>query len=86
MLLRGSGVHLGKLDLHNGEDLEKSWQDRFGNTDVWENRVSGQGVFRKDYHASFFSFLPVYLNSMADPNEQLPPGWAAEWQVTMLSF
>jgi hypothetical protein len=42
--------------------------------------------FSKVVHASFLSFLPVYLNFMADPNEQLPPGWTAEWQVTMLFF
>lgn len=81
VLLRGSGFHLGKLDVHG--NWRRSW---FGNTDVWENRVSGRGVFPKGLLRIIPLFLPVYLNSMADPNEQLPPGWAAEWQVTMLSF
>ena len=59
---------------------------------AWEYSVSGLCVsFSKrsitlTQTSSFVSFLPVSLNFMADPNQQLPPGWAAEWQVPISSF
>jgi hypothetical protein len=51
--------------------------------------VSSRGVFLEKVivtQTSFLSFSTVYLNFMADPNQQLPPGWIAEWQVTLSSF
>lgn len=49
--------------------------------------MSSRGVLlEKVTQTSFLSFLLISFNFMADPNQQLPPGWTAEWQVTISSF